>query len=175
MTITLMEAFDFTADDLAFNKRGQLSPGQTARFEKTGRKNKVLHFIITLGFGAGAYFTLLPFVLQRISITDNLGRLVGGVVLTGFALLFFYFLVTKDEVNIQKVQGKAQFVRRKNSRSSSSYNVVIGGQTFNIGYDKYEAFNQDHIYTIYNDVTLLGILSIEYIGLPEVEYELANP
>ncbi len=74
------------------------------------------------------------------------------------------------------MQVKAQFISRENSSTDAdgletnftSYYVLIGEHEFNIGRDKYQAFNQDHIYKIFNENSLLGILSIEYIGPPKI-------
>jgi hypothetical protein len=177
MSTELMEAFDFTADDLAYNKAEKLSPRQLARYKKAMRRGSILFFFVVLGFGAGAYFTLLPF-LQGHSVSDNLGRLIGGVVLAGLALLFLVFifqsLFQKVKPVILSAQGEAQFVSRDSSTtdaegntiSSTTYYVVIGGHEFDVGRDKYQAFKQGHIYAIYKDA-FLGVLSVEYIGPPE--------
>jgi len=173
MSAELMEAFDFTADDLAHNKVGKLSPGQKARFAKATRKSSIMTFIFTLGFGAGAVITLLPFFIQGLSITDNLGRFIGGIVLAGLSLFFFYLIFQRDEPVIKSAQGKAQFVSRENDTthedgtvtSSTSYFVVIGDDHFSIEPEKYQYFNQEHIYTIFKETAVLSrILSIEYIG-----------
>ena len=175
MSTELMKAFNFTADDLAHNKRGELSSQQAARFSKASKKSAVLFFLFTLGFGTGAYFALAPFILQGLSITGNIDRLIGGIVLAGLALFLFYLVFQKDEASVESVQGKAQFVSRESSSTdsdghvsdSTNYYVVIGDHEFDIGREKYKVFNQGHIYTIYNAKSLLGILSVEYIGSPD--------
>ena len=174
MSIELMKAFNFTADDLAHNKMGKLSAQQTARFSKTSKKGTVLLILLTLGLGTGAYFTLAPFILQGLGITGNVDRLIGGIVLTGLALFFFYLGFQKDEPGIESAQGKAQFISRESSSTDSeghvshftNYYVVIGDHEFDIGREKYKLFNQGHIYTVYNAKSLLGILSVEYNGPP---------
>jgi hypothetical protein len=175
MTTELMSAFNFTTNDLAFNKKIKLSPEQAAQFAKKNKKSSGLVFLFTLAFGAGAYFSLQPFILQGLSITDNLSRFIGGVVLTGLALFFFYLLFQKDEPLIESMQGKAQFISRENSSTDAdglvthftSYYVLIGEHEFDIEREKYQAFNQGHIYKIFKENSLLGILSIEYIGPSE--------
>ena len=176
MSAELMEAFNFTTDDLAFNKRGELSPGQKVRFAKAANRNSIMVVLFTLGFGAGAVITMMPFVLQGLSIADNLGRFIGGVVLIGMALFFFYLIFQKDAPVIKSAQGKIQFVSRESDTtdedgtvtSSTSYFVVIGDERFTINSGQYQFFNQGHVYAIYKEVSVLSsILSIEYIGPPE--------
>lgn len=176
MSAELMEAFNFTVDDLAFNKRGELSPEQKARFAKEAKRSSIMVVLFTLGFGAGAIFTMMPFIRQGLSITDNLGRFIVGVVLVGLALFFFYLIFQKDAPVIKSAQGKIQFVSRESDTtdedgivtSSTSYFVVIGDEQFTINSGQYQFFNQGHIYAIYKEVSVLSrILSIEYIGPPE--------
>lgn len=168
-----MEAFNFTADDLAYNKAGKLSPRQAARYRKANGAGKVFFFFLMLGVGAGAFFVLRPFVLQGLSIADNLGRLIGGVVLVGLTLLFLYFLFEKAEPVIISAQGEAQFVSRESettdgqghTTSSTSYYVSLGDHEFGVESSKFQAFKQGHMYAIYKEV-FIGILSAEYIGPP---------
>lgn len=176
MTTELMQAFDFTADDLAHNKIGKLSPRQTKRYEKTSNKSRVVAFLISLAFGIGAYFTLLPFIFQGLKLTENLGRFIGGIALTGLALFFFYTLFEKDKPVINNARGKVQFVSRESDithddgsiTTSTSYYLVIGDERFNINADQYQFLNQGHIYTIYEEASMLSkILSIEYHGPSE--------
>ncbi len=170
MTTELMKAFDFTAEDLAFNKMQQLSPRQTRRLKKNRGQTTVGLTLFMLAIGTGAVFTLLPFIRQTLSITDDVGRLIGGVVLAGLSLIILFLLLMGDEEPVVKsVRGKAQFLRKEsdvdNEVSSTSYYVVIGEREFVVERDKYQALTQGHIYTIYSAVGL-GILSIEYIGPP---------
>lgn len=176
MGTELMEAFDFTADDLALNKAGKLSSRQIKRFKKASLRGRIVSFLIMLAFGIGAYFTLLPFLFEGLTPSGDLVRFIGGVVLAGIALFFLYAMFEKDKPVIQSAQGKIQFVSRESDMthddgsitSSTSYYVVIGNERFSIDSGKYQFFNQGHIYAIYKELSLLsGILSIEYIGPPE--------
>ena len=176
MTIELMQAFDFTADDLTYNKMGKLSPRQIKRYKKASNRSTVISFFVMLAFGIGAYFTLLPFLFEGLALTGNLSRFIGGIVLAGFALFFLYALFVKDKPVIKSAQGKVQFVSRESNTthddgsitSSTSYYVVIGDERFSIESGQYQLFNQGHIYAIYKEVSVLSsILSIEYSGPPE--------
>jgi len=176
MSAELMKAFEFTADDLAHNKMGKLSPRQAKRYKKSSNRGNIALFFIMLAFGIAAFFTLLPFFLDGLAITDNLARLIGGLVLAGLTLFFFYLMFQKDEPVIKGAQGKVQFVSRESDTthddgtvtSSTSYYVLIGDERFTINSEQYQFFNQGHIYAIYKETSMLGkILSIEYIGPPE--------
>lgn len=177
MTTELMQAFDFTTDDLAHNKVGKLSPRQLKRYQSTSIKSRVVAFLVMLAFGLGAYFTLLPFISQEISLTDNLIRLLGGIALVGLAIFFLFTIFEKDKPTIKSAQGKVQFISRENTMrhddgsvtSSTSYYVVIGDEQFPIDSGHYQFFNQGHIYTIYKEASMLSkILSVEYHGPPEI-------
>lgn len=176
MTTELMQAFDFTADDLAHNKAGTLSPRQLERYQKTSSKSRVVAFLVTLAFGIGAYFTLLPFISQESALTDNLTRLIGGIVLAGLSLFFLFTIFEKDKPVIKSAKGKVQFISRESDMthddgtvtSSTSYYLVIGDEQFSVDSGQYQFFNQGHIYTIYREASMLsGIISVEYHGPPE--------
>jgi hypothetical protein len=176
MSAELMKAFDFTADDLAHNKAGKLSPRQLQRFKKASNRSSIFAFLVMLAFGIGAYFTLSPFLLDGLPIPGNIVRLIGGIILAGLSLFFLYALFEKDKPVIKSAQGKIQFVSRESDMthddgtvtSSTYYYVVIGNEQFSINSGQYQYFNQGHIYAIYKEVSVLSrILSIEYIGPPE--------
>lgn len=170
MNSELMQAFDFTEEDLMFNKTGKLSSRQAGRYKRSDTRAKVFGFFVMLGSGAGTFFTLRPFFLEGLSISDHLGRFIGGVVLAGLALFFLYALFEKSEPVILSAQGPAQFVIRKIRSSdqgsySTRYYVVLGGHEIDVGKDKYPVFKQGYIYAIYQEPSI-GILSVEYIGPP---------
>ncbi|HKJ39157.1 MAG TPA: hypothetical protein VJ972_10295 [Anaerolineales bacterium] len=172
MTTELMKAFDFTAEDLSYNKMGKLSPGQAARFSRKKGTGIVVFIILTLAAGIGAFFMLQPFLLNGVSISENTGSFIGGCVLAGLTLLFLYFSFQTDGPVIQKAQGKAQFISREENRTDAEghtthetgYYVLIGDHEFSVDRDKVQAFEQGHIYTVYNENFLTGILSVEYNG-----------
>jgi hypothetical protein len=175
MIAELMNAFDFTAEDLTLNKSGQLSARQLDRLADWSRRTKIGSVIVALILGTVAVFVMLP-IAQTLSLEGNVGRLIGGLALAAVALLFFSALFDKQKIDIQSAQGKAQFVRRDTDTTdedgivttTTSHYVVIGGHEFTVKTKQYDAFNQGHIYTVYHMQHPLGILSIEYVGPPEV-------
>ncbi|HSG45749.1 MAG TPA: hypothetical protein VLA72_21610 [Anaerolineales bacterium] len=176
MTTELMQAFDFTSDDLAHNKSGNLSPRQLERYQKTSSKSRVVALFVTLAFGVGAYFTLLPFISQESALTENLTKLIGGIVLAGLSFFFLLTIFEKDKPVIKSARGKVQFISRESDMthddgtvtSSTSYYVVIGDEQFSVDSSQYQFFNQGHIYTIYREASILSrIVSIEYHGPPD--------
>ena len=174
MSTELMQAFDFTTDDLAHNKMGKLSPRQTAKYNKAMKGGNALLFVVMAGFSVGAFFALRPFILQAFSIPDNLGRFIGGMVLFVISLWILYSLFQKDSTVVTSAQGKAQFVSREttdtdgdgNMTHSTLYYVVLGDEKFSVERSKYKFFQQGHNYTIYKEA-FMGIISIEYLGPPE--------
>jgi len=171
-----MKAFDFTADDLAQNKAGRLSPCQLKRLKRASNRGRIVSFFVMLAFGIGAYFTLSPFLIDGLMIVGNIVRLIGGIILAGLALFFLYAIFERDKPVVKSAQGKIQFISRESDMthddgtvtSSTSYYVVIGDERFTVNSGQYQFFNQGHIYAIYKETSMLGkILSIEYIGPPE--------
>ena len=176
MSTELMQTFDFTADDLAHNKAGKLSPRQMKQYRNASNRGRIFSFFVMLAFGIAAYFTLLPFGSEGLALKDDLVRLIGGIVLTGLSLFFLYAMFGKDVPVVKSAQGKVQFVSRDSDMthddgtvtSSTSYYVVIGDEQFTINSGQYQFFNQGHVYAIYKETSVLSkILSVEYFGPQE--------
>ena len=176
MNTELMQAFDFTADDLPYNRTGALSPRQLNKFKASNTRSGIFAFIIMLGFGVGAYFTLSPFWAEKLVIADNLGRLIGGIVLTVISLFFLFTLFENVQPTIKSARGKVQFVVKESDTphedgtvtTSTTHYVVIGNEYFPVDKKQYQYLKQGHIYTFYKEVSVLGrVISVEYVGPPE--------
>ena len=152
-----------------------LSRRQVKRVKRKRILATIIVGFIMLGFGTGAVFALLPFVNREMPISDDWGRFFGGVVLTCVALLLLWFfssLLFLKKSTVERVQGKAQFVRKEvddadGEGTNVSHYVVIGDHEFGVKKGQYPAFTQGHIYAIYLESNLGLILSLEYIGPPE--------
>jgi hypothetical protein len=168
----LMAAFDFTQEDLTYNRNGQFSPAQFARYKRSDNWARVFSWVVLLGSAAGTYFVLRPFFFDGLPIRGNLGRLIGGGLLAAVALLFLYAVFEKKDPVILTARGPAQFVSREHASQtgdqtsySTSYYVDLAGTEIEIGHGKFSVFKQGHIYVIYREASI-GILSVEYIGPP---------
>jgi hypothetical protein len=176
MSTELMRAFDFTGDDLALNRAGQLSPRQTERVRRRARNTKIRAVVFGLIAGVIAIYLLLPFILALSVKAAGVGQLIGGLVLAGLSLLLLSEIAEKPRTDVQSAQGKAQFLRRESTDvdgegqpigTTTQYYVVIGEHEFTLQRADYEAFTQGHVYNIYFLTGPTEVLSIEYVGPPE--------
>ena len=177
MSADLMSAFQYTAEDLSYNRRGELSPGQAGRLKRSYKQGGILFFVLVPACAAGAYFILSPFLLQDLPLEENLGKLVGGLVLSALALFFLYLSVAlffdRDRPIVRQVEGEARLVSRESDTTDpdglvTTYSMnylVIGEQEFSLEAEKQGAFQHGHRYRIFHE-RFLGILSVEYLGPP---------
>ncbi len=174
MNEKLMAAFGFSADDLAHNRRGELSPAQQERVKKNTGKNKGIFAILGIIALTIAIFLSLP-LLQSMSFAGTSPlKLFGIAALLAVSLLFFSCLFEKSTVEIGQVEGNVQFISRESmidddgtQIAQTSFYIVIGKEEFAIKSEQYDAFMQGHRYRVYSAekaLFLSGILSVEYLG-----------
>jgi hypothetical protein len=174
-----MTAFDFTAEDLDFNRRGQLSPRQTKQIMDRTRKQKRTMLIAALvGIGIGTYLAL-PFIQEMSLEAASLGQLIGAVVVLGLSLLFFSGLSEKPSGQVIPVEGRVQFISRESSTTHEDgtmttdtlFYIVVGKEEFQVRTDQFDAFTQGHVYRFYKAGNSVfessNILSIEHLGPPQ--------
>ncbi len=128
MTARLMQALDFTPEDLAYNRRGALSPRQTARLTSKRRAFKL--FLLTLGLllacvggGIMAWQGVSSLVQDS---SAGIGMLVGaGVFVLSGAPLIFMGLKPMRPVKVAAAKGAARMARvqrtRRVNNSTSTY------------------------------------------------------
>ena len=117
----LMAIFNFTANDLNYNRGGQLSPQQQARVAHNRRQTKVGLVIIGL--------ILLVLAAGWIAIFSRQEEQSAAIVATGVGVVLFglpglgaLFLGLKPgtKINIEKLQGRARVARVEHTVSSGS-------------------------------------------------------
>jgi hypothetical protein len=179
MTDKLMTAFDFTSEDLEYNRRGQLSPRQTKQLLDRTRKQKLVFLVASVvGLGIGVYL-ILPFVLEMSLQAANLGQLIGAAVALGLSALFFFGLWDKPGGDVIPVEGRVQFISRESSTTRedggmdthTNFYIVVGENEIGVKSSQYDAFTQGHMYRVYrsgiSEFESSEILSIEYLGPPQ--------
>ena len=179
MTDKLMTAFDFTAEDLDHNQRGQLSPRQSKLLMKRTQGQKRTMGIVGVVGLAIAIYLALPFIQAMSLKAASLGQLIGAVVVLGISLLFFSGLFDKPSGQVIPVEGRVQFISRDSSTThedgtvttDTSFYIVVGENEFVVKSGQYDAFTQGHVYRVYKSGISLfessEILSIEYLGPPQ--------
>jgi len=174
MNSDLMRVFRFTADDLAYNKQGRLSPRQVTRLKRNNRVGAVIMFILLLVSLTFTVVVLRPFAFNGVAVTDNLFRFLGGlglVLLSIFFLMHFLkFLFRTNTPVVTKLQGKVHGVITRKERDSEGdiltvHYLQIGEQEIHIQEYQAPVFQEEHTYAIYQDKAL-GNISVEHLGGP---------
>jgi hypothetical protein len=124
-----MQLFDFTAEDLTYNRKGGLSPRQSARVTKKRRAQKL--FLAVLGFGLTCVVggALAMGGVQSLS-TDSasgVGMLVGaGIAALLGAPLIFLGVKPMRPVKVAAAKGTARVARvQRTSRTNNSTGTYV--------------------------------------------------
>lgn len=174
MNSDLMQAFNFTADDLAHNKQGRLSPRQINRLKVNNRVGAVVMLVLLFVSVVLTLVLFWPFIFSGLVLIDGLFRLLGGLVLGFLSLLFFAnffrFLFRTSNRVITKVVGDLRGVINRKERDHEGdkvtvYYVLIGEQEIPIWERQSRLFQDGHTYAIYID-KILGNISVEHLGGP---------
>ena len=174
MNQKIMVAFGFTADDLAHNQEGRLSPDQTERLKKNMRKNKRIFLILGIITLIIAIYFAIPYIQAMSFNGAKLLNLLGPVALLALSVLFFSGLFEKTDAAIMQSEGRVQFISKESAIdddgtqvSKTYFYIVVGKDTFSVEPEQYDAFTQGHRYRVFSvqkTLFLTGILSIEYLG-----------
>lgn len=128
MTNRLMQALDFTPEDLEYNRRGALSPQQTARL--TGKRRALKLFLLILGLllacAGGGVLAWQGVSSLTQDPSAGVGMLIGaGVFALLGAPLIFMGLKPMRPVKVASVKGPARVARvqrtRRSNNSTSTY------------------------------------------------------
>jgi len=173
----LLDAFNFTEEDLLYNRQGQLSPRQIENLASADRRGKVAIAIASLVSAAIAIGLLLPFIQAMSLEAANLGRAICGVPIFLLAILFFFGIFRKPDRGVKQIEGVVQFVSRDSTTtqddtvvSTTGFYILVGEKEFPVKTEQYKVFTQGHIYRVYYGVAAsMGILSVEYLGPPDMK------
>ena len=78
MNSELMQTFNFTTNDLAYNKKGRLSPRQSANLEKNNRTVATIMLILLLVSASFTIVVLRPYIFDGVEQFDDLARTSQG-------------------------------------------------------------------------------------------------
>ena len=127
MTPRLMQLFDFTAEDLTYNRKGTLSPRQSARVTKKRRAQKLFLAVEGLGLTCLLGGGLALGGVQSLS-TDSaagVGMLVGaGIAALLGAPLIFLGVKPMRPVQVAAAKGTARVARVQRTRHTNNSTVV---------------------------------------------------
>nr|MCU0499996.1 hypothetical protein [Anaerolineae bacterium] len=169
---TLATAFDFTEEDLAANQRGEVTPRQIEILTKKRNQNRWLTLFsgVVLAFmvmgGLVALFVFPPFGIIFLAILAYIGRTV-------FKQLNAFEQDLKTP-QVEVVEGIVNLDIRRSTRTTTtgntsstktsiSYSVQIGDQTFTVNEKVFLTFKNGDPYAIYFTPFAKTILSVDWL------------
>jgi len=174
MNSDLLHAFNFTEDDLVYNRRGTLSPRQAARYKSNNRIGAIVMIILLIPSAVATFYIWWPILFGEKALLEDLWRLFGGSILTFVTLLLFLnlikFLLRKKDPVVTKIEGKVGGVISREERDHEGdkviiHYVVIDGQEIQIQKRQASVFREGHTYAMYRNA-VLGNLAVEQRGGP---------
>lgn len=173
MTTRLMQALDFTPEDLTYNRRGALSPRQTARLTKKRRAQKL--FLLALGLllacvGGGVMTWQGVSSLPQDS-SSGIGMLVGAGVLALFgAPLIFLGVKPMRAVKVAAAKGAVRVARvqrtRRTNNSTSTYVVTelhLADKIFTVPDETFPELEDGAAYAVYYWDGVDDVFSLERV------------
>ncbi len=159
----LQSALEFTPEDLAANRQGELSAAQKERFSKV----PPIGWRLLSLMGAMALVAALAAAAQS---------LVAGVLIAilGIGVLILFYTASHGDTPadahapVEQVEGAVQLAYDVNPlRNAEPYNIVVGGQRFAIPYVAYEEIEEGSYWRVYHLPPLKQPLSLEPIDPPD--------
>lgn len=147
--LILMGALDFTASDLAFNRRGELSQRQREKLQK---------YRLTLAKNWGIGLLAISLIGLLVGLPSAL--LVLELLLIGGLMLMTWLRLSADLAGyVQRASGCARF----SPVSPLGAYLIVGDQRFAISRRAYEAFSAGRCYRLYYAPISRTILSAEML------------
>jgi len=160
----LMRVFDFSADDLAANRNGNLSEMQLYTLKLRLRRSILIGvgILIALAFAAtlclflGSRQSSLILTLTGVGITICSAAIIGN-----FARGWLRLNADIREGKAQRHHGKLGRIVKPITRNVVVYLIRVDGAEFNVGKDAFKLFTHDAIYTAYRAPYSGQLMSIE--------------
>lgn len=172
MSTRLMQSLNFTADDLTYNRKGTLSPQQTARVKAQRRTIKLVLLVIGLIL-TGAGMTFLPGMLDLHAQGDS--NWVGKAVALGIFALFglpltYLGIRPMRPVKVAVTKGRARVARvERTSRSNNSTSTYIATELhiadkiFTMPNAAFPELEDGAVYAVYHWEGVNEVFSVERI------------
>lgn len=168
----LMQAFDFTPEELRINQSGQLSPRQKTLLDQIDIQQTLDMGCVFLVFGIGALllfgicallFNLQAVLLSIINILPLIGLIVLGLI--GMAIVYHYKgkQERRDQPDVLTIEGTITLKENDGGFNARQF-LTISEHEFRITpqmYDTLKQYPQDELYRAYYTHAFNKILSIE--------------
>lgn len=171
MTNRLMQSLDFNEDDLAYNRKGALSPRQSARLTRKRRAMKL--FLLSLGIllacvGGGVLAALGSLSLSKDS-ASGIGMLIGaGVFALLGAPLIFMGVKPMRPIKVAAARGLARVARvQRTQRTNNVTSTFIASELhladkiFTVPDEAFPELEDGAAYAVYYWDGLTDIFSLE--------------
>lgn len=160
----LMRVFDFSADDLAANRAGQLSEMQIYNLKVRLRRSIAIGIGVLLALAFAA--TLCLFLGNRqasfiLTLTGIGITLCSAAVMGNFARGWMRLNGDIKNGTAQRHHGKLERVIKPVTRRVAVYLIRVDGAEFNVGKDAFKLFKHESVYTLYRAPYSGQLLSIE--------------
>ncbi|MFZ5809508.1 MAG: hypothetical protein ACOY16_09545 [Chloroflexota bacterium] len=171
MTPRLMQLFDFTVEDLEYNRKSTLSPRQSALVTKKRHAQKLFLAVLGLGLTCLLDGALAVMGVQSLSTdsTAGVGMLVGaGVFALLGAPLIYLGVRPKRPVKVAAAKGTARLARvqrtRRSNNSTSTYvatELHLADKIFTVPDEAFTELENGGAYAVYYWDGLGDIFSLE--------------
>lgn len=163
--------FAFDDSDLIANKAGKLSAKQNKKLTSNDQfANRLI-----LGFFLVCLIFVFYFGYRAFSDMTRIGSWIGLVLAMFFGSIFSRGLFSKVDYSVQRAEGEVQFVKVEKLSGSvtdpaykrkkvESYEMHIGGETFNNANPALIEYMQGDTYAVYYAKDTKQILSVEFIS-----------
>lgn len=161
---SLMDIFDFTPEDLAANRVGQLSEMQRYRLKVRFRRSVALGIGVILGL---AFVATLFLYLGNRQATPALAWVGLGVTVCSAAIMGNFtrsWLRLNADIRsgtAQRHHGTLERVVKPVTRRVVIYLIRVDGAEFNVGKDAFKLFKHQATYTTYRAPYSGQLLSVE--------------
>lgn len=136
----------FAAEDLPYNRRGELSPRQTHEMHSDSR-GCLVRLLIVNGIGLALILVTRAISLQ---LFDQVGVFGIGILFMGVPWLIIALLPTpKSLYDIRKVEGPAKVQMGYTSGQNKYYMLVVSGADFRISAGLYNALEDGPAVAVY--------------------------
>lgn len=159
----LMRELEFTADDLAANRAGQLSEVQIDRLRARRKRSIVTGIAMTLALAFVASLCIFS-GLQGSAVLLIIGvglTLVSAVITGTFARYWMRLSADIRENAVTAFSGKLERVVKPVNQRVVTYLLRVGGAEFAVNKEQFKAFAHEAPYTLYRAKYTGMLLSAE--------------
>lgn len=161
--IELMRELEFTAEDLAVNRAGQLSETQLDRLRVRRKRSIATGILMTLVLAFIASLCIFGGIQgSAVLLIIGVGLTLVSAVITGtFARYWMRLSADIRENTVSAFSGQLERVVKPVNQRVVTYLLRVGGAEFAVTKDQFKAFAHESTYTLYRAKYTGTLLSAE--------------